>query len=154
MVNSAKPSFFDLFWFLLCRTCQEKKFRAFTSCPPTKSQRRREKQGAWTAFAMCPARKLCRSSREPQGPPGQSSLLASASRPPPTLSSKRLCLPEGSLQCREAMSLGRGFTGPESHSSTPQLLPGLGHMAHMLSHEGFPHSQCIPFSFMPSPDRL
>lgn len=83
MVNSAKPSFFDLFWFLLCRTCQEKKFRAFTSCPPTKSQRRREKQGAWTAFAMCPARKLCRSSREPQGPPGQSSLLASASRPPP-----------------------------------------------------------------------
>lgn len=84
MVNSAKPSFFDLFWFLFHRTCQEKKFQAFTTCPLTKSQRSREKQGAWTAFAMCPARKLCRSSREPQSPPGQSSLLASASRPPPS----------------------------------------------------------------------
>lgn len=38
MVNLAKPWFFDLVWFPLHVTCQEKKFHAFTSCPLTKSQ--------------------------------------------------------------------------------------------------------------------
>ena len=87
--------------------------------PHQKSEKR--KQGAWTAFARCPAAswEWVHPLVSPEAPTGQASLPGFASRPP--LGRKRPCFPERSLRRQD---------------NTPRLGGNSRlHVAHLLSQE-------------------